>query len=106
MAKFYRKAGRPVIRHTPQPREARVKSLLLLLERRLGHQHVRLHPLPAASLTYAPHRRRIEVIAAHREPAIGADRRALMRHVQTAPPVIGPEPDIAPGMAGGIAALA
>src|SRR5579859_7932225 len=99
MWKFYRKA---VGRVQPQPHGVSVGSLLLLL-RRFRHQYVRFHTLAATALAHSSYGRRIQIVATHREPAIGADRRTLMGDIETAPTQVGTEPHIHPGVAGRIA---
>ena len=58
---------------------------LLLLQGRLGHQHVGFHLFSAAALAHAAHRRRIEIIAPDGEPAVGAHRGPLVGHIDALP---------------------
>ncbi len=60
-------------------------AALLLLLGRFGHQHIGFHFLAAAALAHAAHRRRIQVVAAHREAAISAHGGALVGHVHALP---------------------
>src|SRR5216684_4291530 len=78
----------------------------LLLLGRLGHQHVGFHFLAAAALTHAAHGGRIQVVAADGEPAVGAHGGALVGHVHALPADFRTQPDVDPGVAGGVTGVA
>src|SRR5882672_5699985 len=80
-------------------------SLLLLLGR-LGNQYVGLHFLAAAALANPAHRRRVQIIAADGQPAIGAHGGPLVGDIDALPADLRSQPDVHPGVAGGFAAVA
>ena len=79
---------------------------LLLLLRRLRNHYMGFHALAAAALADAPHRRCVQIIASDRQPAVRADRGSPVGDIEALPAPVLPEPDVHPGMAGRIIAVA
>jgi len=72
----------------------------------LGDEYVGFHFLAAATVAHAAHGRCVQVVAADGKPAVGAHRRALVGDVHALPADFRAQPDIDPGMTGGIIGVA
>src|SRR5579859_1656341 len=81
------------------------RGFRLLLLGGLGDQHVGFHFLAAAALAHAAHGGRVQVIAADGQPAVGAHGGALVGDVHAVPADVRAQPDVDPGVAGGVAGV-